>query len=89
MKNKAIKLLEHELTAFEQAKLISTEATSLVHPVADAPLCLMVDASDVAVGGIFQQYQAKVMRAIAFFPNVYSLQRLGIAVLVAGCWLYI
>jgi len=42
--------------AFAVVKSSLAEATMLAHPKSDAPLCLMVDVSDVAVGAVFQQY---------------------------------
>eukprot|EP00794_Sanderia_malayensis_P016537 gene16537-biopygen12216 len=43
------------ITAFEAAWSSLAQATLLVHPSPNAPYCLMVDASNVAVGGVLQQ----------------------------------
>jgi len=41
----------------------------LVHPKSDAPLCIMVDASDVAIGDIFQQHVEGKWEPISFFSK--------------------
>ena len=46
-KNQPITLDEKSLSAFEEVKGRLLEATLLVHPKAEAPLCLVVDAADV------------------------------------------
>ena len=43
------------IAAFESTKAALTNATMLTHPSSEAPYCLMVDASDVAVGGVLKQ----------------------------------
>ncbi|BHF62508.1 hypothetical protein SprV_0200549000 [Sparganum proliferum] len=43
------------LTSFEQVKALLADATLLTHYHADAPISLMVDASNVAVGAVLQQ----------------------------------
>ncbi|BHF62327.1 hypothetical protein SprV_0200530900 [Sparganum proliferum] len=43
------------LTSFEQVKALLADATLLTHYSADAPISLMVDASNVAVGAVLQQ----------------------------------
>lgn len=68
-KNKAISLAEYELSSFQRAKTTLAEATLLVHPAVDLPLCLMVDASNLAVGGVLQQCENGVMRPISFFSK--------------------
>nr|XP_054761143.1 uncharacterized protein LOC129267455 [Lytechinus pictus] len=54
-KNMPIDLGEKELLAFNHAKDQLANSTVLVHPRTDVPLCLLVDASDVGVGGAIQQ----------------------------------
>ena len=56
-------------TAFKVVKSALAEVTLLVHPHPDAPLCLMVDASDVAVGGVLQQMIQGDWQPIAFFSK--------------------
>ena len=45
------------------------EATLLTHPKLDAPTCLMMDASDTAVGAALQQYVDSSWQPIAFFSK--------------------
>ena len=41
----------------------------LVFPKADAPLCLLVDASDVGVGGVLQQLVDNTWQPLSFFSR--------------------
>ena len=68
-KTKAIELSEEELLAFGKAKAALAEHTLLVHPLVDAPLCLMVDASNHAVGGVLNQCIDGQMKPISFFSK--------------------
>ena len=43
-------------TAFEDIKKALANATLLVHPKPDAPINIMTDASDIAIGAVFQQH---------------------------------
>ena len=54
-KNQPITLSHDALEAFEAIKSALSQATLLVHPKKDAPVCLLTDASDVGVGGVLQQ----------------------------------
>ena len=45
------------------------EATMLANPKSDAPLCIMVAASDVAVGGVFQHHVEGKCEPISFFSK--------------------
>ena len=42
-------------SAFTQIKDALTDASLLLHPIPDAPTCIMTDASDTAVGAVLQQ----------------------------------
>jgi hypothetical protein len=44
------------LAAFTAMKEALANASLLAYPTADAPTCLMTDASDTAVGAVLQQY---------------------------------
>lgn len=46
-----------EKEAFDRIRHLLTEATLLVHPNANAPLSIALDASDVAVGAVLQQFE--------------------------------
>ena len=88
-KNKKIELSHDQLASFDSIKSSLAKAALLAHPQAGAPLCLVTDASNAAVGAVLQQSDNGVMTPISFFQNVYTLQRPDIAHLVANCWLSI
>ena len=54
---------------FVQAKEALAHATLLQHPFPDAPLCLSIDASDVAVVAILEQRTASTWKPLAFFSR--------------------
>ena len=55
--------------AFQVVKDALSNATLLVHPIANALTNIMVDASDTAGGGVLQQYQGSVWKPLAFFSK--------------------
>ena len=55
--------------AFTSIKTALATATLLVHPAPEAPYCLMVDASNVAIGSVLQQNIQNVWHSIAFFSK--------------------
>nr|VZI26239.1 unnamed protein product [Spirometra erinaceieuropaei] len=60
------------LTSFEQVKALLADATLLTHFHADAPISLMVDASNVAVGAVLQQSFPDSTVPSAFFSKKLS-----------------
>nr|VZI49174.1 unnamed protein product [Spirometra erinaceieuropaei] len=60
------------LTSFEQVKALLADATLLTHIHADAPISLMVDASNVAVGAVLQQSLPDSTVPLAFFSKKLS-----------------
>lgn len=68
-RNKVINLSDDALCAFNKVKSVLAEATLLVYPDPGAPLCLTVDASDAAVGGVLQQHVEGIWKPIAFFSK--------------------
>ena len=60
-------LSEGALSAFQGVKTTLAKATLLTHPDPSAPYCLMVDASNVAVGGVLQQRVNHTWHPISFF----------------------
>ncbi|BHF59029.1 hypothetical protein SprV_0100198400 [Sparganum proliferum] len=60
------------LTSFEQVKALLADATLLTHFHADAPISLMVDASNVAVGAVLQQSLPDSTGHLAFFSKKLS-----------------
>lgn len=55
--------------AFNDIKTALANASLLVFPVPDAPTCLMVDASNIAVGGVLQQKLHGIWQPIAYFSR--------------------
>ncbi|BHF71607.1 hypothetical protein SprV_0401466700 [Sparganum proliferum] len=60
------------LTSFEQIKALLADATLLTHFHADAPISLMVDVSNVAVGAVLQQSLPDYTVPLAFFSKKLS-----------------
>ncbi|BHF59101.1 hypothetical protein SprV_0100205600 [Sparganum proliferum] len=60
------------LAPFEQVKALLADATLLTHFHADAPISLMVDASNVAVGAVLQQSLPDSTVPLAFFSKKLS-----------------
>nr|VZI44567.1 unnamed protein product [Spirometra erinaceieuropaei] len=60
------------LTSFEQVKALLADATLLTHFHSDAPISLMVDASNVAVGAVLQQSLPDSTVPLAFFSKKLS-----------------
>jgi hypothetical protein len=57
------------LAAFNDIKDDLANASLLVYPNADAPTCLMTNASDKSVGAVLQQYIDGVWHPISFFSK--------------------
>uniref|UniRef100_A0A5S6QLN8 RNA-directed DNA polymerase n=1 Tax=Trichuris muris TaxID=70415 RepID=A0A5S6QLN8_TRIMR len=55
--------------AFRRAKSILAKSTLLHHPYPKAPLSLMVDASDQAIGAVLQQRVNSTWQPLAFFSK--------------------
>ena len=66
-KNQLLEWTEEMLTAFSKTKEALANATMLHHPLQDAPTSLTVDASDMAVGTVLEQFAGGVWRPLAFF----------------------
>ncbi|BHF77541.1 hypothetical protein SprV_0602064800 [Sparganum proliferum] len=60
------------LMSFEQVKALLADAAFLTHFHADAPISLMVDASNVAVGAVLQQSLPDSTVPLAFFSKKLS-----------------
>lgn len=69
VKNKPIQLTDIQLQAFEGVKQAIAQTTMLRHPSSNAPLTLMVDASDFAVGGVLQQLINGEWHPLSFFSK--------------------
>lgn len=68
-KKKLVEWTEVRETAFAQAKESLSNAAMLIHPQADAPTALTVDASDQAVGGVLEQLSEGKWQPLAFFSR--------------------
>ncbi|CAL8082084.1 unnamed protein product [Calicophoron daubneyi] len=71
-KEKPLVLTEEAKQAFETAKNILADAALLVHQNPKAPLSIAVDASDVAIGAVLQQYTNGLWEPLAFFSQRLS-----------------
>lgn len=65
---------EETSTAFEKCKLAVENAALLAHQSHDAPLVLMVDASDIAMGGVLQQVISEdiMLQPLSFFSQKFT-----------------
>lgn len=68
-KNANLNLNDKQLVSFEALKKVLSNATLLVNPKADAPLCVLVDASNSGVRGILQQLVDGVWQPLSFFSK--------------------
>ncbi|UYV69908.1 hypothetical protein LAZ67_7001162 [Cordylochernes scorpioides] len=68
-KNASCQWTPTALQAFNQCKLQLANAALLHHPFPEAPLCLMVDALDFAVGAALHQRVGNNFQPIAFFSR--------------------
>jgi len=59
-------------SSFEEIKDALANATLLVHPKPDAPINVMTDASDVAIGAVLQQYVDEQWCPLAYFSRKLS-----------------
>ena len=64
--------LKWDESAFSESKQILANATLLVHPDPMAQLNITCDASDVAVGGVWQQYLNGMWQPLSFFSKKLS-----------------
>merc|ERR1712055_232994 len=68
-KNATIEWTDEHQTAFTAAKNGLADATMLVHPIANAPLALTVDASKFAVGAKLEQHVGGMWQPLGFFSR--------------------
>ena len=67
-KNQLLEWTEEMLNALSLTKEALTNATMLYHLLLqDAPTSLTVDACDIAVGAVLEQFAGGVWRPLAFF----------------------
>ena len=68
-KPKSFVFPSNALVAFEELKRSIANIASLAHQDPNAPLSLVTDASDTAVGAVLQQYVKKQWQPLAFFSK--------------------
>jgi cleavage and polyadenylation specificity factor subunit 1 len=68
-RNTSLEWSEPATTAFDKVKVTLAQSTMLSHPQPDAALCLMTDASDVAVGAVLQQKVDNHWQPLGFFSK--------------------
>lgn len=59
-------------TAFKQIKDLLAQATLLNHPTSEAPISIMTDASNVAVGAVLQQFTDNIWKPISYFSRTLT-----------------
>jgi hypothetical protein len=67
-----IELSGDSLSAFDECKSSLSNATLLAHPDFNAKIAVTTDASDVAIGGVLQQFKDNVWQPLAFFSRKLS-----------------
>ena len=72
-------------TAFDEIKTALAKATLLAHPKPDAPINLMTDISDVAIGAVLQQYLDGKWCPLSYFSRKLSPTSSGTAHLAVSC----
>ena len=68
-KSQAITWTDAALASFNATKEALAKASLLTYPTPDAPICLMTDASDTAVGAVLQQNVQGTWTPISFFSR--------------------
>lgn len=63
---------EHETAAFAASKKALADAVCLAHPMEGAPLALVTDASDFALGAVVQQFVDGAWQPLAFHSRKLS-----------------
>lgn len=86
-KAKKLSWNEQALTAFHTVKDALANATLLSYPKADAPTCLMTDASDVAVGAVLQQSIDGMWQPLSYFSRKMKPAEMRYSTF--NCWRYI
>ena len=64
-----IKWPDDATKAFDACKKALASATALNHPLPDAPVSIIVDASDTAVGAVLQQHAGGYAQPLGFFSK--------------------
>ena len=70
--NRKLQWTDTATTAFQEIKDALANATLLVHPQPDAPINVMTDTSDIAIGAVLQQYLDGQWCPLAYFSRKLS-----------------
>ena len=65
----------HMESAFDRAKSALASVAMLAHPRMDSPIALTVDASDVAVGAVLEQWSEDSWQPLAFYSHQLHLPK--------------
>lgn len=65
----AVDWTESRVKAFDATKAALANATMLAHPSPNAPIAITSDASDYAVGAVYEQWVAGAWQPMAFFSR--------------------
>ena len=68
--NKTLEWSDSLQTSFTQAKQALANATLLHYPKSNAPMAVTVDASDVAIGAVLEQFTDGAWQPLAFFSRM-------------------
>ena len=68
--NKILQWSDSLQTSFTQAKQALANATLLHYPKSNVPTAVTVDASDVAIGAVLEQFTDGVWQSLAFFSRM-------------------
>ena len=68
--NKILEWSDSLQTSFTQAKQALANATLLHYPKSNAPTTVTVDASDVAIGAVLEQFTDGAWQPLAFFSRM-------------------
>lgn len=69
-RNASIEWSEHAEKSFRESKRVLADATMLAHPIPGAPLSLAVNASDYAIGAVFQQRVNDCWQPLCFMTQM-------------------
>ena len=85
---KSIPWSEESIDAFESARHILANVTSLAFPIKGGETILTCDASDGAVGAALNQVVSGELTPIGFFSKSLNATQKIILLLIGNCWLY-
>ena len=80
--------LKWDQNAFSESKQILANATLLVHPDPMAQINITCEASDVAVGGVLQQYLNGMWQPLSFFSKKLNPAETRVARSTVSFWQY-